>query len=366
MQEAIRNSAVMGVLALLSVASFWGAARRPFLAPAAACLGLLLAAFMGMLQPLQWRVWAASLPLLPLCMLLLWWWAGTVLQELAASDDTLPGAATVFLGAAALGAPAVGLAHARRLSAKHAHDAATVILLASAGAVCGPLGNEMALVLGAGVPVSLLPLGLLLFLAAWPWSLGWRGGALSLPPLALIYGLAVMAGPVPALFLLVAIAVVMSLLFSRKSPSLGASAEATPPRRWGLLSTGSGLCWAAATLVSIWLLLPASLLALITDGVAEAETLLRGTMAPLYSMAAMFLAVLGTALPVAWMAALLEHCGFAALPESFVVPVIAGASVGAGLPLMAMAGGGTLKAGLPRWSIQVLLVVLYLFALYWS
>jgi hypothetical protein len=348
MDEAIRNAAVFGGLALACGSLGWWP-RWGAWAAAALALGAWIAAlWMGVTPAADLMVLRGALPAEPLLLLAGWGLLALGLRRLDAAGGFGPSALGAFLGGAAFGALPVALALASRRSPR---AAARCGLAAVAGGLCGPLGSApLLLLVEPGVLPALWPLGSALgLLAALPLPgeprpvpgpssrLLW----LAAPPLWL---LAVLCSS--ALALLAGLALVWGLVLWRRPAGLVPALE--PSLR--LL----------ALLACVLLLLPAGLLDYIAWGLEDAQLLLGGLLEMGFGLAGLLLGVLAGGAPLALVAVLT----FAADPGLFGTELravlVAGAAVGAALPLMAMAGRGVLRAGLGRWALAVLVLLVWL------
>lgn len=351
MDEAIRNAAVFGALALAAGCCGWWP-RWGWLGSSLVALGGLVAAVaLGVLDPAAPALWAATWPVEPLLMLAAWVLMGLGLRRLGGVGGWVPGVLAAFVGGAAFGALPVALGLAR---GRDPLGSARLALAAVAGGLCGPLGSvPLLLLFGPGLLSMLWPLAFALVLVA---AVPSRGAAVPLdePGLAprvllvaspVLWLLAVLVSPVAAL--VVGLAIVGGLVVWQR-----VDAAHWPAWRSGVQQL--------ALLICVLLLVPAGVLDFLTWSLDGARVLLSSLLDAGLGLAALGLGVLLGAPPVGLASALAASSDPAAFPATMRAAVVAGAAVGALLPVLRWAGPGVLRAGLGRWAVAVAWLLVWL------
>jgi len=347
MDEAIRNAAVFGALAL-GCGSFGWWPRWGWLAAACSALGALVASVvLGVFDPLAPALWVSAWPAPPLVLLAGWGLLAVGLRRVGGVGGVGPVALGAFLGGAAFGAlpVALGLVYGREPS-----DAARITLAAVGGGLCGPLGSVPLLLLGAG---ELLPM---------VWPLGLALGAVAVVPGA-GRALAPAQGTSPRILL--ALALPLWLLAVLVSPPLAlgiALVLVWALVAWQRSSTVPWPSWKGALrlgslLLCVLLLVPAGVLDFLAWGLDDARVLVGSLLDLGFGLAGLGLAALVGGAPVALAGALAAVSDPAGFPPGLRAALVAGAVVGGMVPIMVAAGPAVLRAGLGRWALAVLLLL---------
>lgn len=347
MDDAIRNAAVFGALALACGSFGWWPRYGGLASASLALAALVVAVVLGVIDPLAPALWASAWPGYPLLLLAAWGLLALGVRRLGGVGGVGPTLLGAFLGGAAFGAlpVAVGLAPGQPPA-----RAARLCLAATAGGLCGPLGSAPMLLLSGPDALALLwPLGLVMgLLAALPWSdrgLGllprgptaWILLAVSLP----LWLLAVFGSP--ELALVAGLVVVWGLVAWRKPGGLVPGSPAS-------LRLG-------AVLVCVLLLVPAGVFDFLAWGLDDARVMLGGLLEAGFGLAGLGVAVLVGGPPVALAGALSACSDPSAFVPSLRAALVAGAAVGSLVPVMVLAGIGVLRAGLGRWALALLLLL---------
>jgi hypothetical protein len=351
MDEAIRNAAVFGALALAAGSFGWWPRWGWLGSVLVAVGGLITAVVLGVLDPAAPALWAASWPAEPLLLLAGWATLGLGLRRLGGVGGIGPSLLGAFMGGAAFGAlpVALGLAHGRA-----PRPEARLTLAAVAGGLCGPLGSAPILLL---VEPGVLPL-------LWPLGLGL--GLLAALPLRGSTSEAGTSDLAQRVLLVAALPLWLLGLFGSPAAALGVGLVLV----WGLVAwrRPSATPWPGwrgavrvlGSLICVLLLVPAGVLDLLTWGLDDARMLLGSLLDTGFGLGSWLAAGLLGGGPVGLAGALAACSDPGAYPPQLRAALIAGASVGAMLPTLRWAGPGVLRAGLGRWAAAVGLLLAWL------
>ncbi len=359
MDDALRNAAVFGALAL-ACGSFGWSRRWGWLAGGAIALcAVVVAIALGVLQPGAPAVLLSAWPSELLLVLCGWGALGLGIWLLGGPAGLrCPSGLAAFVGGAAFGAlpVALGLGLGRP-----PRSAARLALLAMAGGLCGPLGNEALLLLYEPSLLAMLwPLGVVVGLVALPASPG--GGPAShrekrvknpcgpvlLGAAPLVWALAVLVSP--GVGLAAGLLVVYgSVVWCRLR---GHVLNAAPD--WRVLS------WLVSVSICVLLLVPAGVLDLLTSELDGMGTLLGDLLEPGFGLASVALAALAGALPVGLAASLAAFSDPPVFGSELRAVVVAGAAIGAVVPALAALGPGVLRVASPRWALTLLVLLAWL------
>jgi hypothetical protein len=351
MDEAIRNAAIFGAIALVCATCGWWP-RWGWLGGALLSLGAVVtAAVLGVLDLTAPALWVAAWPLEPLLLVAGWVLLGVGLRRLGGVGGLGPVLLGAFLGGAAFGALPVALGLAPERSPR---SLARIGLAAVAGGLCGPLGSAPMLLLGDAASRALLwPLGLALgIIAMLPWGAeddagpvasGPRVLLLAAPPLWL---LAWLGSPLWAL--LAGLVLVWGLVLAR---------PATPT---GTLPGWRPVAHLVSVVVCVLLLVPAGLLDFLVQGVDEVHTLLGGLLDAGFGLAGLGLAGLVGGVPLALAGALTVSSDPASLDAGMRAGLVAGAALGTLLPGLGLAHPRMLRAAPGLWALALVALLAWL------
>jgi hypothetical protein len=345
MDEAIRNAVVFGAVALGCGALAWWP-RWGWLGASLLAAGAVVAALVLGILSLEPALWAAAWPLEPVLLCLGWAALGLGLRRLGGVGGYGPPLLGAFMGGAAFGAlpVAVGLA-----PGQPPRQAARLVLAATAGGLCGPLGSAPLLLLGRpGLQLSLVPLVLVFAsLALLP------GGVGPVRPAT---------GRAPRLLQLIAVPLWGMALFLSPGLALGAAllsvlglvvwqrAALRPGLGW------RGPVWFLALCLSVLLLVPAGALDFAVANVDDIRVAV-GRMLDLgFGMDGLVVASLVGGPPLALAGALAASSDPGALDLDLRAALVGGAALGSTLPAMAIAGPEVLRSSIVRWVAVALLV----------
>ncbi len=345
MDEAIRNAAVFGALALACGSLGW-LPRWGGQAAAAVALGsLVTAVVLGVIDPTAPALWVSAWPVDTLLLLVGWGMLGLGLRRLGGVGGFGAPLLGAFLGGAAFGALPVILASTPGRSPR---GLARLTLAAAAGGLCGPLGSApMLLLLEPGeIP--------LLWRLAVPLTILALAGP-SLPDSDRPSGRAprVLMVAAPLLWLVAVLASPCAALLSGLVLVWGLVAWQRPS---GVVPSLPIVLRVSSVLVLVLLLVPAGVLDFLAWGLDDARILLGGLLDAGFGLAALGLAALAGG-PAVGLAGLLTACSDpVSLSPELRAALVAGAAVGGQIPALVLAGPGALGAALGRWSLAVALL----------
>ncbi len=350
MDDAIRNAAVFGALALACAGVGWWPRWGGYAAAATALIAGIAAVVLGVVDPLAPAVWASAWPAEPLLLLAGWGLLAVGVRRIGVGGGWGPSLVGAFLGGAALGGlpVALGLAADRPPA-----QAARLAIAAIGGGLCGPLGSAPLLLLGGPELIGALwPLGLALgvLAASPPWGP---------PPLARstdsaarvllfaclpLWALAVWGSPQWAL--IAGLVLVVGLTAWRRVGRI------TPSVQPALHLLGLLACVA--------LLVPAGVLDFLAWGLDDARIVLGGLLDAGFGLASLGLAALATGPALALTGALAICSDPTLFDPGLRAALVAGAAVGGLVPVMAWMGPGVLRAGAGRWALAVSALLVWL------
>ena len=350
MDEAIRNAVVFGALALVAGGCAWWPRWGWLASSVVAGAAVVCAVVLGVFDPTAPAVWISAWPGEPLLLLLGWGLLNLGIYRLGGPGVGGASVPSAFVGGAAWGALPLALAQAR---GQHPRQAARLVLAAVAGGLCGPLGSAPLLLLGdRGVLALLWPLGLALAaLAALPLRGVPQGSArggfaswlllgASLP----VWLLAVLVAPQVAL--LVGLVLVWGLVVWRR-----------PAVAWPAWRPGVSL---VAVLLCVLMLVPAGVLDFLAAGLDDARVMVGSLLDAGFGLAGLALGAALGGVPIGLAGALTACSDPVSLSPGLRAALIAGAAVGALIPVLSWVGSGALRAGWGRWAGAALLLMAWL------
>ena len=349
MDEAIRNAAVFGALALGCGCLGWWPRLGGLASAGVALIAVVAAVALGVLSPLAPALWISAWPVQPLLLLAGWGLMALGLRRLGGVGGVGPGMLGAFLGGAAFGALPVALGLA---PGQPPARAARLALAAVAGGLCGPLGSAPLLLLwDRGVLALLWPLGLALLALA---ALGRADAAGAAPQ-----------GPAPRILLAASVPLWLLALLGSPVLALGVGLAlvwglAAWQRPAGLLPGLRPALRLIAVCTCVLLLVPSGVLDFLAWSLDDARVVLGGLLELGFGLAGLAVAALVGG-PALALAGALSVCSD---PSSFVpglrAALVAGAAVGGLAPVLVAAGPRVLRAGVGRWALAALLLLAWL------
>ncbi|MBN1334841.1 MAG: hypothetical protein JXB39_02660 [Deltaproteobacteria bacterium] len=331
MDPQIRNAVVVGGLAVLVPAAVFLRRRHGLVAWIVLALALGSALCLGVIDPSGLKVLAAAVPTEAAVRLAAWALLGVLVHAARGVGPARFPLLGAFVGGAAFGGPAAGLALAY---GRDPRSAARIVVCAAGGGLCGPLGNEAALLLGFP-GIATVPLGLALAgVAAVGRPLPREGGG------SPILGVAAPVAWATALCLGANVGLLVGLL--------AAGGAAWIRRSPGPIPRPSRLAWAVAVLGSAWILAPSGAVTWLSDALRWAPSSLGGLGVPLVGAASLAMSLLVTPFPGVVAVRVATSADPSLIGPALHALVVAGAGVGSLLALLVVAGPGVLRAGALR------------------